>query len=49
VAMLIGAVGSAILVPRYGMIGAGIALLLSAIAIVAGGLWVMHRVLGTEL
>jgi O-antigen/teichoic acid export membrane protein len=48
-AMLIGLAGSALLVPRCGLIGAGIALLLSAMTIVLGGLWMMHRVLGTEL
>ena len=45
VAMLVGTAGSAILVPLEGMIGAGIALLLSAITIVLSGLWVMAHLL----
>jgi O-antigen/teichoic acid export membrane protein len=49
VAMLIGIAGSALLIPRDGLIGAGIALLLSAMTVVLGGLWMMRRVLETEL
>jgi O-antigen/teichoic acid export membrane protein len=45
VAMIIGALGSAILIPRVGLIGAGIALLLSAMTVVLGGLWVMDNIL----
>jgi O-antigen/teichoic acid export membrane protein len=48
-AMLIVVAGSALLVPRWGLIGAGIALLLSAIASVLGGLWVMREALKTRL
>jgi O-antigen/teichoic acid export membrane protein len=48
-AMLIGIAGSALLVPRDGLIGAGIALLLSAMTVVLGGFWMMRRVLGMEL
>jgi O-antigen/teichoic acid export membrane protein len=47
--MLIGIAGSALLIPRDGLIGAGIALLLSAMTVVLGGLWMMRRVLETEL
>jgi O-antigen/teichoic acid export membrane protein len=47
--MLIGIAGSALLVPRDGLIGAGIALLLSAMTVVLGGFWMMRRVLGMEL
>jgi O-antigen/teichoic acid export membrane protein len=43
--MIIGALGSAILIPRVGLIGAGIALLLSAMTVVLGGLWVMDNIL----
>jgi O-antigen/teichoic acid export membrane protein len=48
VAMLIVIAGSALLVPRWGLTGAGIALLFSAVSVVLGGLWMMKRVLGTE-
>jgi O-antigen/teichoic acid export membrane protein len=41
--MLVGAVAAALLVPSFGLTGGGIALLLSTIAIVLGGLWMMHR------
>jgi len=47
-AMLIGVVGSALLVPRGGLIGAGIALLSSVVTAVLGGLWMIRRILGTE-
>jgi O-antigen/teichoic acid export membrane protein len=43
--MVIVVAGAALFVPLYGLIGAGIALLLSAIAVVLGGLWAMHLVL----
>lgn len=45
-AMLIAAVGSALLIPRFGLIGAGIALFLSAVTVVLGGSWKMHLALG---
>jgi O-antigen/teichoic acid export membrane protein len=45
VAMLIGIAGSALLVPRDGLIGAGIALLLSAMTVVLGGFWMMRDAL----
>jgi O-antigen/teichoic acid export membrane protein len=48
-ALLVGIAGAAMLVPRFGLIGAGIALLLSAIASVLGAIWAMHLVLATEL
>jgi O-antigen/teichoic acid export membrane protein len=48
-AMLIAIVGAALLVPRYGLIGAGIAPLLSAMAIVLGGLWMMREALRSGL
>ncbi len=46
-AMLVGAAGSMLLVPHYGLIGAGIALLLSVTTVVLGGVWTMQRTLGT--
>jgi len=46
--MLIGVVASALLVPRYGLFGAGIALLLSAMTQILGGVWVLHEVLTVE-
>jgi O-antigen/teichoic acid export membrane protein len=48
-ALLVVTVGSALLIPRYGLMGAGTAVLLSAVTIMLGGLWMMHRVLRTEL
>jgi O-antigen/teichoic acid export membrane protein len=47
--MLMAVAGAALLVPRFGLIGAGIALFLATAAIVAGALWTMYRVLGTNL
>jgi O-antigen/teichoic acid export membrane protein len=44
-ATLSGAGCGEILVPKYGLMGAGIAFLLSVAVIVAGGVWVMHWVL----
>jgi O-antigen/teichoic acid export membrane protein len=44
-AMLIGVAASALLVPRYGMIGAGAGLLLSTLILVLGGVWALRRVL----
>jgi O-antigen/teichoic acid export membrane protein len=46
---LMAVAGSALLVPRFGLIGAGIALLLSTMNNVLGGLWTMHRVLALNL
>jgi len=43
--MLIAVIGSALLIPRFGLNGAGIALLLSTTTIMLGGLWTMLRVL----
>jgi O-antigen/teichoic acid export membrane protein len=45
-AMLAGAAGSAILVPRFGLIGAGMALFLSALTVVMGGILVLRSVIG---
>ncbi|HEV2484087.1 MAG TPA: lipopolysaccharide biosynthesis protein [Terracidiphilus sp.] len=47
-AMVTGLAASALLVPRYGLIGGGTALLLSAMTVVLGGVWIMHRVLRAE-
>jgi O-antigen/teichoic acid export membrane protein len=47
-AMLVGSLGSAILVPHYGMIGAGISLLFSAATIVLGGLLVLRMILNAR-
>lgn len=46
-AVLVVTVASTLLIPRYGLMGAGIAVLLSTVTIVLGGLWTMYRVLGT--
>jgi O-antigen/teichoic acid export membrane protein len=46
--MLVAVAASALLVPRFGLIGAGTALLLATMADVAGGLWTMHRVLAAD-
>lgn len=46
-AMLVGTIGAALLVPLYGLIGAGLALLLSALTVVLGGWWMMRNVIGT--
>jgi O-antigen/teichoic acid export membrane protein len=48
-AVLIAIVGSGLLVPRYGLLGAGVPMLISAVAAVLSAVWVMHAVLGTEL
>jgi len=48
-AMLIGVVGAAVLVPRFGLSGAGIALLLSGMISVLGGLWILNQVVRGEL
>ena len=40
--------GSALLVPRLGLIGAGTALFLSTLSIVLGGLWTIYRVLASN-
>jgi O-antigen/teichoic acid export membrane protein len=47
-ATLTCAVGSAVLVPRLGLIGAGLAVLLSAVVIVLGGLNAMQRALKAQ-
>jgi O-antigen/teichoic acid export membrane protein len=47
-AALTGTVGSVILIPRRGLIGAGISLLLSAMVTVCGGLLVLHSALTTR-
>jgi O-antigen/teichoic acid export membrane protein len=47
--LLLAAVGSALLVPRYGINGAGMALLLSAASIALGGLLVVRNVLNFQL
>jgi O-antigen/teichoic acid export membrane protein len=47
-ALLVATVGSTLLIPRYGLMGAGTAVLLSVVIIVLGGLWIMHGVLATE-
>ena len=44
-AMLVASLGSAILIPHYGMPGAAISLLLSAATIVLAGLLVMRKIL----
>lgn len=43
-AMLAAVIGSALLVPRYGLIGAGMGLLFSATITVLGGGWALRRV-----
>jgi O-antigen/teichoic acid export membrane protein len=45
VALMIGVAGAALLVPRCGLVGAGIAQLLSAVAFVIGGIWTLRRTL----
>ena len=47
-AVLVVTVASALLVPRYGLMGAGTAVLLSVVTIVLGGLWMIRRVLAME-
>ena len=48
-ATVIGGAGSAVLVPRYGLAGAGTGLLLSVLVQVLGSLWVLHHVVTAEL
>ena len=48
-AMLAGIAGSALLVPRFGLIGAGEGLLLSTLILVLGGGWALRRVVRAEL
>jgi O-antigen/teichoic acid export membrane protein len=48
-ALLVVALGSTVLIPRYGLMGAGTAVLLSTVTIVLGGLWMMHKMLRTEM
>jgi O-antigen/teichoic acid export membrane protein len=47
-ALLVVAAASTLLIPRYGLMGAGTAVLLSVVTIVLGGLWMMHGILATE-
>ncbi len=47
-AMLIAAAATAVLVPRYGLIGAGAGLLFSTMILVLGGIWALHRLVRTE-
>jgi O-antigen/teichoic acid export membrane protein len=49
VAMLIGVAASALLVPRWGLIGAGVSLLLSMMILMLGGVWVLYQVIRGEL
>jgi O-antigen/teichoic acid export membrane protein len=44
-AVLIVTVGSELLVPRYGLLGAGLALLISAVAAVLSAMWAMRTAL----
>ncbi len=48
-AMLIGVAASALLVPRCGLLGAGVGLLLSTTILVLGGAWALSRVVRAEL
>lgn len=48
-AMLVGVAGTALLVPRWGMIGAGVGLLLSTMILVLGGVWALGRVVRADL
>lgn len=48
-AMLIAIAGSALLVPRWGLMGAGLALLLSNASAVLGSLWMTNMVLRADL
>lgn len=48
-AVLVVTLASALLIPRYGLMGAGTAVLLSTVTIVLGGLWMMHKMLRSEL
>jgi O-antigen/teichoic acid export membrane protein len=48
-AALVVTLGSALLVPRFGLIGAGAALLLSVLTIVLGGMWVIRQVVQTAM
>jgi O-antigen/teichoic acid export membrane protein len=40
---LIGVVGAALFVPRYGLIGGGISLLISSVTVILGGIWIISR------
>jgi len=48
-AMLAGLAGSAFLVPRFGLLGAGYALLASTVTVFIGGVWVMRKTLSGRL
>jgi O-antigen/teichoic acid export membrane protein len=47
-ATLVGLAGSALLVPRYGLMGAGITLLFSSMTLVLGGIQVIRQILGEQ-
>jgi O-antigen/teichoic acid export membrane protein len=47
--MLIGVAGAALLVPRWGMMGAGVGLLLSMMIQLLGGGWALRRVVRLEI
>lgn len=48
-ATVIGGAGSALLVPRYGLMGAGTGLLVSVLVQVLGSVWVLYQVVVAEL
>jgi O-antigen/teichoic acid export membrane protein len=48
-ATLMAGIASALLVPRYGINGAGVGLLLSAITFVLGSMWVIKQVVRSDL
>jgi O-antigen/teichoic acid export membrane protein len=48
-AVLVVIAASALLVPRYGLMGAGTAVLLSTVTIMLGGLWMLRGIFQTEL
>jgi O-antigen/teichoic acid export membrane protein len=48
-AMVVVMVAAVLLIPCYGLMGAGTAVLLSTLTIALGGIWMMHKTLGTEL
>jgi O-antigen/teichoic acid export membrane protein len=49
VAMLIGVAGAALLIPRWGMMGAGLGLLISTMIQTLGGGWALRRIVRVEL
>jgi len=46
---LIGVIGAVIFVPRFGLIGAGVSLLLSMMILMLGGMWALYQVVRAEL